>query len=97
MRPFFLGTIALILFLSPAPAQQAPEAATGYTGAYGQPGPATPYWTGPLPEVDMGTGRAVPGPNDTTKTVKAVPCSTAARETDGTTTCIGIPDSKRSR
>lgn len=26
-----------------------------------------------------------------TKTVRAVPCSTAARETDGTTTCIGIP------
>jgi len=29
-----------------------------------------------------------------TKTVKAVPCATAARETDGTTTCIGIPDAK---
>jgi hypothetical protein len=28
------------------------------------------------------------------KTVKAVPCATAARETDGTTTCIGIPDAK---
>ena len=27
-----------------------------------------------------------------TKTVKAVPCSTFARETDGTTTCVGIPD-----
>ena len=27
-----------------------------------------------------------------TKTVKAVPCSTSARETDGTTTCVGIPD-----
>jgi len=26
-----------------------------------------------------------------TKTVKAVPCSTAARETDGSTTCVGIP------
>ena len=25
-----------------------------------------------------------------TKTVRAVPCGTAARETDGTTTCIGI-------
>lgn len=30
-----------------------------------------------------------------TKTVRAVPCSTAARETDGTTTCIGIPDRSR--
>ena len=26
-----------------------------------------------------------------TKTVEAVPCTTAARETDGTTTCVGIP------
>jgi hypothetical protein len=30
-----------------------------------------------------------------TKTVRAVPCSTAARETDGTTTCVGIPDVSR--
>lgn len=29
-----------------------------------------------------------------TKTVEAVPCATAARETDGTTTCIGIPNAK---
>jgi hypothetical protein len=28
-----------------------------------------------------------------TKTVAAVRCSTAARETDGTTTCVGIPGS----
>jgi hypothetical protein len=27
-----------------------------------------------------------------TKTIKAVPCTTFARETDGTTTCVGIPD-----
>jgi hypothetical protein len=27
-----------------------------------------------------------------TKTVGAVPCSKAARETDGTTTCAGIPE-----
>jgi hypothetical protein len=27
-----------------------------------------------------------------TKTVGAVPCSKAARETDGTTTCVGIPE-----
>jgi hypothetical protein len=29
-----------------------------------------------------------------TKTVGAVPCTTAARETDGTTTCIGIPSAR---
>ena len=27
-----------------------------------------------------------------TKIVKAVPCTTFAKETDGTTTCVGIPD-----
>jgi hypothetical protein len=97
MRPFLLGTIPLSLLLSSALAQQAPETAKGYTGAYGPPGPAKPYSSGPLPQVDVGTGRAVPGPDDTTKTLKAVPCSTAARESDGTTTCVGIPDSKTRR
>jgi len=34
----------------------------------------------------------VVGPDGiSTKVVKAIPCSTAARETDGTTTCLGIP------
>jgi hypothetical protein len=28
------------------------------------------------------------------KTVPARPCTTAARETDGTTTCVGIPDKR---
>jgi len=27
-----------------------------------------------------------------TDTVRAVPCTTSARETDGSTTCIGIPE-----
>ena len=30
-----------------------------------------------------------------TDTVRAVPCSRSARETDGSTTCIGIPDARR--
>jgi hypothetical protein len=42
--------------------------------------------------VYTGPGRDVVGPDGTTKTVKAVPCGTAARETDGFTTCVGIPD-----
>jgi hypothetical protein len=50
------------------------------------------YMPAALPEVDTGPGRDVVGPDNTTKTVKAVPCSSAARETDGTTTCVGIPD-----
>jgi hypothetical protein len=28
------------------------------------------------------------------KTVPARPCTTAAKETDGTTTCVGIPDKR---
>lgn len=50
-----------------------------------------------------GQDRALPVPSSTTGlnksasdgvstvTVPAVPCSTSARETDGTTTCVGIP------
>jgi hypothetical protein len=48
----------------------------------------------PLPEIDTGPGLDKVAPPDgvSTKTVRAVPCSAAARETDGTTTCIGIPE-----
>jgi hypothetical protein len=80
----------------PAPAASTPQASQpapkGYTGAYGPPGPAKPYSTGPLPALDTGTGRVIVEPDGSTKTVKAVPCSTVARETDGFTTCVGIPD-----
>ena len=79
----------------PAPAASTPRASEpapkGYTGAYGPPGPATPY-SGPLPEIFTGTGLATVGPEGSTKIVKAVPCSTVAHETDGFTTCVGIPD-----
>jgi hypothetical protein len=68
----------------------------GYTGAY-EPTPAgaptAPPFKGPLPEMDAGTpGLDKVGPDGTTKSIKAVPCSRAARETDGTTTCVGIPN-----
>jgi hypothetical protein len=80
----------------PASAASTPRASEpapkGYTGAYGPPGPATPYSTGPLPVIDTGTGRVIVEPDGSTKTVKAVPCGKAARETDGITTCVGIPD-----
>lgn len=68
----------------------------GYTGAYAPAGtPPTPYSTGPLPESDQGPGLNIVAPDGvTTKTVRAVPCSTAARETDGTTTCVGIPEER---
>jgi hypothetical protein len=74
---------------TPAPGQPAPK---GYTGAYGPPGPSKPYSTGPLPALDTGTGRVIVESDGSTKTVKAVPCGTVARETDGFTTCVGIPD-----
>jgi hypothetical protein len=74
-----------------------PEAPKGYTGAYAPPGtPPTPYSTGPLPEATMGPGLNTVGPDGvSTKAVKAVPCGTAARETDGFTTCVGISDESR--
>src|SRR3981189_2200748 len=82
----------------PAPANSAPRAtepaAKGYTGAYAPAGaPPTPYSTGPLPQPNQGPGLNVVAPDGvSTRTVKAVPCGTAARETDGTTTCVGIPE-----
>ena len=90
----FSVTISLILLSSAALAQQ-PAGTTGDKLPVGPPpagSPPTPYSSGALPQVDTGPGRDVVGPDNTTKSVKAVPCGTAARETDGTTTCIGIPD-----
>jgi hypothetical protein len=96
---FVVGSFALsssVSFAEQAPATppQSQPAPQGYMGANGPPGPPpTPYYTGPLPEVFSSTGRSIEGPNNTTLIVKAVPCTVAARWTDGTTTCIGIPDS----
>jgi hypothetical protein len=73
----------------PAPAASTPRASEpapkGYAGAYA---PVVPT---------RDTGRAILGPDGSTKIVRAIPCSIAARETDGFATCIGIPDAKRSR
>jgi hypothetical protein len=66
--------------------------AKGYTGAYAPAGTApTPCSKGPLRQVDSGPGLDVATPDGSTKTVKAVPCTPYATETDGTTTRIGIP------
>jgi hypothetical protein len=81
-----------------APVADAPKAgepaAQGYTGAYAPPGPPpTPYYNGPLPLASSGPGLNVTDSDGvSTRTVKAVPCTTSARETDGFTTCVGIPD-----
>jgi|SRR5438046_13563 hypothetical protein len=63
------------------------------SGPAGAPGPdVVPQPGGPL-NPGTQTGRDVVASDGiSTETVKAVPCSTVARETDGTTTCIGIPD-----
>jgi len=87
----------------PAPANSPPRASEpapkGYTGAYAPAGtPPTPYSTGPLPQADQGPGLNVVAPDGvSTRTVKAVPCSIAARETDGSTTCVGIPAKRANR
>lgn len=91
----------------PLRAQGAPGAAAsqpnepavkGYTGAYTPAGPPpAPYYDGPLPMSSTGPGLNVVGPDGATRTVKAVPCAVSARETDGFTTCVGIPDQSRTK
>jgi hypothetical protein len=47
---------------------------------------------------NAGPGLNVVGPDGvSTKTVKAVPCGSVARETDGFTTCVGISDESPAR
>jgi hypothetical protein len=92
MRVVTFSVAAAFAVLAPDAFAQT-EAPKGYTGAYAPAGtPPTPYSAGPLPQVDTGPGLDVAAPDGSTKTVKAAPCSAAARETDGTTTCVGIPD-----
>jgi hypothetical protein len=46
----------------------------------------------PLDAPAVSVGRSIPTADGVgTKAVPAKPCTTAARETDGTTTCIGVP------
>jgi len=75
-----------------------PSASTVGVAPAGSPGPdVVPQPGGPLNPATQ-TGRDVVASDGiSTKTVKAVPCSTVARETDGTTTCIGIPDASERR
>jgi hypothetical protein len=53
----------------------------------------TRHSAGQLPLVDSGPGLNVRAPDGSIKTVKAVPCTPYAGETDGTTTRVGIPGS----
>ena len=91
MRAIILSAAAAFVVLAPDAFAQT-ETPKGYTGAYAPAGtPPTAYSTGPLPQVDNGSpGLDVAGPDGSTKSVRPVPCSAAAHETDGSTTCIGI-------
>jgi len=78
-----------------APASTPPAndpAPKGYTGAYQPAGtPPTPYSKGPSgPDTVAQDGGALPR-------AKAVRCGVTAKETDGSTTCIGIPDQSLNR
>jgi hypothetical protein len=97
MRAIFVAA-AFALLASAAFAQTlnssttAPPAAPPSTGIVGTPPPGGPPEVGGplLPATDAGWDRVAPD-GISTQTVRAAPCSKAARETDGTTTCIGIP------
>ena len=73
--------------------------ATSSTGAPATSAtPSALSFGGPLPEVNTGPGLNIVGPDGvSTKTVKAVPCGLAARETDGTTTCVGTSEGGKAR
>jgi hypothetical protein len=92
MRTISVTVMAGLFVIFAADASAQTEPPKGYTGAYAPAGtPPTPYSTGPLPKVDDGSpGLDVAGPDGSTKSVKPVPCGAAARETDGSTTCVGI-------
>jgi len=92
---------ALMMLSSPALAQQQgpavdptappPAAAAPPSSGVSTVGVAPPVGSPQNPGTDVGLDK-VGDDGVSTKTVKAVPCSTAARETDGSTTCVGIPD-----
>jgi hypothetical protein len=78
------------------PSREAPSVQAKQPPSSGAPAPTdTPPQasSGTLPVVSTGPGLISVGPDGiSTKTVKAVPCGLVARETDGFTTCVGIPD-----
>jgi hypothetical protein len=104
MRMITLSCAALLALGSSAVlAQQTPDA----VGSASPPAAAAPPSAGvPIVGAPPSVGGPLhPGSNTgldkvaddgvSTKTVRAVPCSPAAKESDGTTTCVGIPDASR--
>jgi len=101
-RIALIAAVAVTMLPLAGFAQQSPgtvpsETTVGVAPA-GSPGSdVVPQPGGPLSPGTQ-TGRDVVASDGiSTKTVKAVPCGTAARETDGSTTCIGIPDAPERR
>jgi hypothetical protein len=93
-----LSIAAALALLSWAALAQQTTGAIGSESAAASPS-AMPLTAGTVPDVggplisgsDTGLNK-VADDGVSTKTVGAVPCSRAARETDGTTTCVGIPE-----
>lgn len=91
-RSIFLLAATLTFAGSTCLAQQAPNALPPPPMAVPAPTGAPPAPGSPLfPNSTTGLSK-VGKDGISTEIVKAVPCSTAARETDGFTTCIGIPE-----
>jgi hypothetical protein len=84
MRTISLLAISLALLSSATHAQQQTPATLG--DSIGSPSPLLG-----TPVIQDGPDTVAPD-GLSTKKVRAVPCTTAARGTDGTTTCIGIPE-----
>lgn len=77
-----LGLVLISNASAQTPTTASPDPKVSAGGIAPEPGsPLNPQSDG---------GLAKEAADGTTKMVPAVPCSTAARETDGTTTCVGI-------
>jgi hypothetical protein len=100
MRAISTPLAAALILVASAALAQSPNTASGASapnavGAASPPPGGPPQIGGPLlPATDHGLDK-VGSDGVSTRTVRAVPCSAAARETDGSTTCVGIPGSIR--
>ena len=92
------SAVALIALSFPASAQQAPGTVATPSGPppVTAPPPAAPSTVGMAPPASH-PPVAAPDPEQEVPLapVRNAPCSVSARETDGTTTCIGIPGEGR--
>jgi hypothetical protein len=104
-RITLIAAVAVTMLPLAGLAQQTTGTATGSpppsTPGSTPPAMGTPVNPNMVPEQGGPLHPAAPTGRDivasdgvSTETVRAVPCGTAARETDGTTTCIGIPSAR---